>query len=204
MPDHHVEPISRRLNHQKMGAFSLEIKMLDEGGHFAGYASVFDVPDSQRDIIARGAFERSLAEKRGSIRLLWQHKQDEPIGLFSHIFEDSKGLYVEGMLILSSARGKEAHSLLKSGAIDGLSIGFVPVKFHYETKNNFRMITDLDLFEISLVTFPANENARVTVVKSGQNPLGEPAMMEWKRARESGQLIKLCEAIEFARRQLQG
>ncbi len=182
-------------------ALGLELKMVGSTGQFAGYASVFDLPDNQSDIIVRGAFERSLSEKRGEIRLLWQHKQDEPIGMFTHLFEDQRGLYVEGSLILNSPRGREAYALLKSGALNGLSIGFVPVKFHY-TKD-IRMITDLDLFEISLVTFPANEKARVTVVKSAPEiPAGDQQI--WKDAQRTGELIRLCDAIAYARKQLKG
>ena len=187
---------------RKRLALNLELKMVNGEGRFAGYASVFDVADNQRDIIVRGAFERSLSEKRGSIRLLWQHKQDEPIGVFSHIFEDQRGLYVEGSLILAPPRGKEALALLKSGALNGLSIGFVPVEYHYTTEKNLRMITDLDLFEISLVTFPANENARVTVVKGSQKNLSSFDLKLWRDAQKTGELIRLCDALQYASKQL--
>lgn len=144
---------------------ALQLKSLDAVGRFAGYASVFDVVDNQRDIMLRGAFTKSLKGRASAIKLLWQHRQDEPIGVFDRIFEDTRGLYVEGRLLLDLARAKEAYALLKAGAIGGLSIGYSPVRFRTDADTGVRRIAEVDLWEISLVTFPANTAARVTVVK---------------------------------------
>ncbi|PIR39583.1 MAG: HK97 family phage prohead protease [Alphaproteobacteria bacterium CG11_big_fil_rev_8_21_14_0_20_39_49] len=144
----------------------LDIKGVEEDGTFSGYASVFNVVDSQNDIIANGAFKRCLERKKDSIKLLWQHKLDEPIGVFESLYEDSHGLFVKGRLLLDIKRAKEAYSLLKSGAINGMSIGYSVVSASYYEDNGVRIIEDVDLFEISLVTFPANENATITSVKS--------------------------------------
>ncbi|MDA0780811.1 MAG: HK97 family phage prohead protease [Rickettsiales bacterium] len=144
----------------------LDIKAVEEDGAFSGYASVFNVVDSQNDIIANGAFKRCLEQKKDSIKLLWQHKLDEPIGVFENLYEDSHGLFVKGRLLLDIKRAKEAYSLLKSGAINGMSIGYSVVSASYYEDNGVRIIEDVDLFEISLVTFPANENATITSVKS--------------------------------------
>jgi len=146
----------------------LSVKMVDEDGSFAGYASIFDVTDSQKDIVLRGAFKRTLAEREGgqSVKLLWQHRMDEPIGVLTEIREDAKGLYVEGKLLLDVQRGWEAYTLLKSGAIDGLSIGYSAVDFDFDGETGIRMLSDVELWEVSLVTFPANSHAGVTAVKA--------------------------------------
>lgn len=146
----------------------LSVKMVGEDGSFIGYASVFDVADSQRDVVMRGAFARTLSQREGgqSVKLLWQHKMDEPIGVFTEIREDKRGLYVEGKLLLDVQRGREAYTLLKSGAIDGLSIGYTAVEYDFDNETGIRILSDVDLWEISLVTFPANAEAGVTAVKS--------------------------------------
>jgi hypothetical protein len=141
---------------------------MQEDGKFAGYASVFGIIDSQNDVVMKGAFQNSLKKRAGDVKLLWQHQVGEPIGVFSLIREDSHGLYVEGRLLLDLQRGREAYSLLKNGAIKGLSIGYSVVAADYNGDDNIRLITDLQLWEISLVTFPANEAAVVTSVK--ENP----------------------------------
>ncbi len=141
------------------------VKGLKDDGTFAGYAAVFDVIDSQNDAILRGAFLRTLRNGTDNIKLLWQHKVDEPIGYFSKIFEDARGLYVEGNLLLDIQRAREAYALLKSGAISGMSIGYSVAVADYDEIVGVRMLLDVDLFEVSLVTFPANESATVTSVK---------------------------------------
>lgn len=146
--------------------YQLSIEKLAENGVFAGYASVFNVTDNQKDMILSGAFARTLKNRENEIKLLWQHKADEPIGVFTKIKEDKKGLYVEGKLLLDIARAREAYALLKSGAIDGLSIGYNVAESEIDSKTGIRIIRDLDLWEISLVTFPANSHAGVTLVKN--------------------------------------
>jgi HK97 family phage prohead protease len=163
-------------------ACALQLKSLNEEGRFAGYASVFDMVDNQKDIIQRGAFAKTLRERAGGVKLLWQHQMDEPIGVIERLFEDNRGLYVEGRLILSVARAREAYDLLKSGAMEGMSIGYTPVRFDYEPNTNIRRIHEIALWEVSLVTFPANAHAGVTVVKSGEQPL----------------LLELADALERA------
>ena len=151
---------------RKKLAFDLQLKELGAQGRFAGYASVFNVVDSQRDVIIRGAFSRTLKGRTREIKLLWQHQQEEPIGAFDRMFEDQRGLYVEGSLLLNVRRAQEAHTLLKAKAISGLSIGYSPVRHSTNPKTGVRMLSDIDLWEVSLVTFPANMAAGVTVVKN--------------------------------------
>lgn len=151
--------------------FDLALKSLDESGRFAGYASVFGVVDNQRDIIVRGAFRKTLKGRVAEIKFLWQHQQEEPIGVFERMFEDSRGLYVEGRLLLNVRRAREAYTLLKAGAISGLSIGYSPVKHSVDKKTGVRQLQEVELWEVSLVTFPANASANVTVVKSEEGAL---------------------------------
>jgi len=147
--------------------YPLSLREIEEDGAFAGYASVFDIIDNHNDIIVKGAFKNSLKSKKiEDIKLLWQHRSDEPIGVFTKIREDEKGLYVEGKLLLDVQRGQEAYTLLKSGAMDGLSIGYSVVDFEIDALTGNRILKELDLWEVSLVTFPANSAANVTSVKS--------------------------------------
>ena len=175
--------ISASMSERRKLAFDLEIKSLDASGRFAGYASVFDVVDNQRDIILRGAFAETIRGRVSEIKMLWQHQQDEPIGIFERMFEDARGLYVEGRLLLEVTRAKEAYSLLKEGVIGGLSIGYSPLKYRLNEKTGVRMLSVVELWEVSLVTFPANEAAKITVVKQGASPT---------------QLVELVQALDRA------
>lgn len=138
-------------------------------GIFSGYASYFDVIDQKRDQIARGAFTKTLkawqlAGKKP--KMLWQHEAKEPIGLWTTLRQDEKGLYVEGRLALGLPRADEAYTLLKEGILDGLSIGFRTVESIYDKDRKTRILLDIDLLEISLVTFGANSKATVHHVKA--------------------------------------
>ena len=148
---------------------NLEIKSLDEKGTFEGYGSIFGNKDSYGDIVQPGAFKDFLSSsKPASVKLLWQHNTAEPIGVYEEIYEDEKGLYVRGKLLVDDiARAKEAYALLKAGAINGLSIGFTidPQGSEYSKNGTVRNLTKLSLWEISIVTFPANTRAKVASVK---------------------------------------
>lgn len=146
-----------------------QVKALSDDGMIEGYGSVFGVRDSYSDIVAAGAFKASLAAHKAAgtmPALLWQHRSDEPIGVWTSMVEDQKGLAVVGQLAMETTRGREAHALLKMRAINGLSIGFYSKEWKYDTENDVRTLTEVDLWETSLVTFPANSAARVTAVKS--------------------------------------
>lgn len=148
--------------------FSFEVKAINDEGMFSGYASIFDVVDSQQDVILKGAFERTLRERGvASIKMLWQHRVEEPIGYFTHVEEDAMGLYVEGKLLLDVQKSQEAYGLLKKGAISGLSIGYSVRESEVDYNEGIRYIHDVDLWEVSLVTFPANQHATVLDVKGG-------------------------------------
>lgn len=149
-------------------AYALQIKA-GEDGSLDGYGSVFGVRDNYDDIIASGAFAASLKTHKAAgtmPAMLWQHDPSEPIGIWTEMTEDANGLRVKGRLALDTVRGKEAHALLKMGALNGLSIGFMSKQWTYDKDSDVRTLTEIDLWEVSLVTFPANEKARVTNVKS--------------------------------------
>lgn len=148
---------------------NLELSGIAGDGRFSGYASVFGEVDLGKDRIERGAFLNSLVERgaRG-VRMLYQHDPGEPIGAWTVIREDARGLYVEGQLSPGVARAREVFSLMKSGALDGLSIGFRTVKARSDPKTGVRRILEADLWEISVVTFPMLPSARVSDVKQAR------------------------------------
>lgn len=146
-----------------------EIKTLNAAGKFSGYASVFGDLDSYRDIVMPGAFKDSLAryeQQNRKVPVLWQHRSGEPIGAYERIEEDNVGLYVEGQLELEVQRAREAYALMKAKVISGISIGYVTDKDEYDPKTDIRKLYAVDLYEASIVTFPALDSARVSNVKS--------------------------------------
>ncbi len=175
----------------------LQLKRLDDEGVFAGYASVFNLVDSQQDIILPGAFKATLAGRTPDIKLLWQHDMREPIGVVEELREDVNGLYVKGRLLLEIARAREAYALLKQGVVSGLSIGYTPTLWRLDAKG-VRVLQALDLWEISLVTFPANAAARVTVVKHAKEERPESEDRQWQLAISRGEVMRLAEALERA------
>ena len=125
----------------------------------AGYASIFGVPDRGGDIVRAGAFARSLAA-RADVPLLWQHDTREPIGRIERLAEDARGLRVVAALS-PTARGQDAAALLKAGALTGLSFGYRVRASRPDRARGYRELTDLELIEVSLVTFPMQPRARV-------------------------------------------
>lgn len=143
---------------------ALQPATLESDGTIRGYASLFGRPDNGGDRVEPGAFRRSLARRGAAgVRMLWQHDPARPIGIWTRLAEDSLGLFAEGRLALRSGAGREAFELVRAGAIDGLSIGFhtrraAPLR----DGRARRSLVELDLWEISIVTFPMQEAARVT------------------------------------------
>lgn len=150
--------------------FEIKRASVETDGTFAGYASTFNGPaDAYGDIIAPGAFTKSLQKHKAEgtqPAMLWQHAPDEPIGTWTAITEDSHGLVVSGQLATKTRRGAEALDLLRQKALNGLSIGFVVPTGGATNGPNGRRLTELELWEVSLVTFPANTAARVIEVRS--------------------------------------
>jgi len=150
-------------------SYRFEVRATGEDGEVVGYGSVFNNTDSYGDVIVKGAFDRSLADHRAAgtmPAMLWQHDPSEPVGVWTEMTEDQAGLRVKGKLAMDTVRGREAHSLMKMGALNGLSIGFMAKEATYDRGSDLRTLTEIDLWEVSLVTFPANRLARVTGVKA--------------------------------------
>ena len=139
---------------------------IEADGTVEGYASLFGAIDQARDRVMRGAFAETL-KLRGARRvpMLFQHDPGEPIGIWLELREDSHGLYARGRLIPEVARARELLSLLRAGAVDGLSIGFRTAKARIDPRTRVRSLLAVDLWEISIVTFPLLAGARVRAVK---------------------------------------
>ncbi|PTV97145.1 hypothetical protein C8J27_101254 [Rhodobacter aestuarii] len=135
-----------------------------EGGtQIEGYASLFGTPDQGGDVVQPGAYARALerlAEQGGRVKMLWQHDPAQPIGVWDSVTEDARGLYVKGRLLPEVARAREAAALVAAGAIDGLSIGYRTLRAHRNEKGA-RLLAELELWEVSLVTFPMLRAAKV-------------------------------------------
>lgn len=172
------------------GAMGLETKFCRVSGvtvgddaAIEGYASVFGSLDQGGDAVQPGAFAASLAAGR-KVRMLWQHDPTQPIGVWDQVREDEKGLWVRGRLLTEVARGREAATLVAAGAMDGLSIGYRTTRAEKDGKGR-RLLTEVELWEVSLVTFPMLTQARVGA--KGTDP-------------EARALRDVAEALQEARR----
>lgn len=163
----------------KTSGVPIEVKADAIDGTIEGYGSIFGNVDSYGEMVMPGAFTASLVaarQKGRKVKMLWQHDPDRPIGVWDDLAEDSKGLYVKGRILIdSSAQAKEAHALIREGALDGLSIGYRLLESEqHQGKPGVLQLTKIDLKEVSTVTFAANERARVENVKhilaAGQLP----------------------------------
>ena len=153
---------------------------ITEDGSFSGYASLFGKTDLGNDKVKRGAFTKSIqSRKPAGIRMLFQHNPDKPIGVWEELREDATGLFVRGRIVKDVSNGAEVLNLMRSGALDGLSIGFKTKRSHTDKKSGIREILEADLWEISIVTFPMLPDARVTQVKQIHNKL--PTIREFER-----------------------
>lgn len=130
-------------------------------GRLAGYASRFGEADQGGDVVAPGAFAASLARRDRRVKLLWQHDPARPIGVWERLVEDGRGLWVEGRLLTEIRGGAEAAALLEAGAVDGLSIGYRAARAEILPGGGRRLL-EIDLWEVSLVTFPMLASARAS------------------------------------------
>ena len=175
---------------RKFRRFDEEITITD-GVQIAGYASLFGACDRGGDVVAPGAYKASLARlvaEDRQVKMLWQHDPAQPIGVWDEVREDARGLYVKGRLLDSVGRAREAAALIEAGAIDGLSIGYRTVRARKNDKGR-RLLQELELWEVSLVTFPMLPSARVG---SKGETLGDEDLRE------------LAAAFEDARREMAG
>ena len=161
--------------------------VLGAGAVVEGYASVFGLRDRGGDVVMPGAYAASLArlaQAGGRVRMLWQHDQGQPIGVWDEVAEDARGLRVKGRILTDVARGREAAALMAAGAVDGLSIGYRTLRAEKLPEGGRRLI-ELDLWEVSLVTFPMLPVARIA-------------------AKSDGLIAEFAQGIEAARRALRG
>jgi len=136
---------------------------VEDGLQVEGYASLYQRRDRGGDVVMPGAYAASLREtkRRGSsVKMLWQHDPGRPIGVWDELREDDRGLYVRGRVLDEVATGREAIALIRAGAIDGLSIGY-RVKRAERDGNGQRRLVEIELWEVSLVTFPMLPDARL-------------------------------------------
>jgi len=135
-----------------------------DGRVVSGYASLFGIKDQGGDTVQKGAYAVSLkamAKAGRQVKMLWQHDPTQPIGVWDEVREDATGLFVKGRILTEVEKGREAAALLTAGAIDGLSIGYKTVKAERDGKGQ-RLLSELELWEVSLVTFPMLPEARVS------------------------------------------
>lgn len=146
-------------------AIPLQIKA-DSEGRIEGYASRFGELDRGGDIVVKGAYAGSLSSGRKP-KMLWQHDPSQPIGVWDEVKEDDTGLFVRGRILETVEKGREVKSLIEAGAIDGMSIGYRTIKADRAT-DGARLLKELDLWEVSMVTFPMLESAKIDAIKAAE------------------------------------
>ena len=151
---------------RKRFSLPVEIKEITDEGKVTGYGSVFGIEDSYGDVVDKGAFLLSLKERMP--KMLYQHNPSDIVGKWTVANEDSHGLFLEGQIMKQLSKGQEVLTLLKEKVLDGLSIGFRTRKAFWDEKDETRHLTQVDLMEVSFVTFPALEQALVTGVKNAR------------------------------------
>ncbi len=161
---------------------ALDLKDVTLDGTFEGYASLFAIEDLGRDVVHPGAFRDTLMNRPpNAVKMLFQHDPGEPIGVWQRLHEDARGLFARGRLMPDVARAREVLSLMRAGAVDGLSIGFRVVRAQNDRKSGTRHLLKIDLWEISVVTFPMQPAARVSSVKASPFARAMPSEREFER-----------------------
>ena len=134
-----------------------------DGTRIEGYASLFGARDQGGDVVMPGAYAASLkrlAARGAAVKMLWQHDPAQPIGIWDEVREDATGLWVKGRILPQVERGREVAALVEAGAIDGLSIGYRTISAERDGKGR-RLLSEVELWEVSLVTFPMLAEAKV-------------------------------------------
>jgi len=161
---------------------ALDFRKAEHDGVFQGYASLLNSEDLSHDVVSPGAFRETIAERgAGGIRMLFQHDANQPIGVWTELREDGRGLIVRGQLTLEVEKARDVLSLMRAGALDGLSIGFKARKFRRNPRTGVRRLESVDLWEISVVTFPMLPGARISHVKAAPFAGGVPTEREFER-----------------------
>lgn len=167
----------------KIQDVEFDIKASNDGYSIEGYGSVFGTVDSYREVVERGAFLESIAARKKSGRklpMLWQHRTAEPIGVWDDMAEDPKGLFMRGTILKGVQTAEEARIRAIAGAVTGLSIGYYVRDDSFDQVEGVTRLKRLDLIETSLVTFPANDDARVDAVKFQFANGGLPSMKDFE------------------------
>lgn len=166
-------------------SFATEWKADTATGSIEGYGAVFGNLDTYGDIILRGAFSSTLGTRK--VKMLWQHDTSQPIGVWDEMREDDRGLFVRGRIIAGVEKGREAIALMEAGAIEGLSIGYKTTDADYQDGN--RILKGIDLWETSIVTFPANEMAGASLKSIETERDLERALIEMGLSRQKAKAI---------------
>lgn len=179
---------ARTIAHKRVPFVADEVK---DDGTFTGYASIFGNVDLGRDIVVPGAFTKSLAKLKAAgdpLPMLWQHDPAQPIGGYDELEEDERGLRVKGFLLVDDVPlAAQAHALMKRRIVKGLSIGYYVLGDSWNEKDRTRSLTELDLFEVSPVTFPMNTEAQIDSIKSRLQGGQLPSLPEFEDIlREAG------------------
>uniref|UniRef100_A0A6M3ITP4 Putative prohead protease n=1 Tax=viral metagenome TaxID=1070528 RepID=A0A6M3ITP4_9ZZZZ len=181
--------------------FEVKLENISEEGRFKGYGSTFGgSPDAYGDVVVNGAFLSSISKggRNGmGVPMLWQHNTSQIPGVWTSLAEDKRGLKVEGQLALKTQLGMESYELMKLGGIKGLSIGYDVINYEVDEKRKVRYLKEVDLWEVSLVTFPANTRAKITSVKAIEEAKTEreleQALREADLSKAAAQyIVKLC------------
>lgn len=200
-----MRPISSIGSAPELKFTALDLSTTQEDGSFAGYASLFGSEDLSHDIVAPGAFRQSLARRGAAgVRMLFQHDAHQPIGVWTELREDGRGLYAKGQLTLEVAKAREVLSLMRAGALNGLSIGFKADRFRRDPRTGIRRLESVDLWEISVVTFPMLPGAVIERVKAAPFRASVPTERELERwlTRDAG--LTRSEARAMLRSGLKG
>ena len=166
----------------------LKLNEVAKDGSFSGYASLFGKVDLGGDVVVRGAFRHSLAIRPArQIKLLYQHDEKDVIGVWEEVRENADGLFVRGRILEDLARGREVLALMRAGALDGLSVGYKTVEARKDPATGNRLLHKVDLWEISVVTFPMLPEARIAEVKRhGAGGLPTPREIERLLTHDAG------------------
>lgn len=174
--------------------YPFQIKSINEDGVFSGYGTVWGDVDAYSETLAKGSIKRSLKKREPA--MLWQHDTTQPVGVWTSLVEDDHGLLLEGKVALDASIGRDAYALMKLGAVKGLSIGFIPVKWSQDRDNRLVTFSEVDLYEVSIVTFPALSSAKIDNVKSFFNGEQMPTVRDVEAfLRDSG--LSKTQAMTF-------
>jgi uncharacterized protein len=167
--------MAQEMKHADLKLSLKAIPSAAEDGTFEGLASVYGNVDLGGDVVEAGAFSKSLQDRGGTVPILWQHDSHDPIGT-GRLTDSYEGLRISGELVLETPSARAAYALMKKKAISGLSIGFDIVR--HEIQNGVRVLKELKLWEVSLVTFPMNPAAQIFAIKTAEFERGDLARID--------------------------